>query len=500
MLTPSPSRAGHGCIRILEPGAVELNDNLTMKRQTNSGISRRKFLGAAATTAAAITIVPRHVLGGPKFVAPSNQVNIAIIGCGGQGRTNLENLLPHADARIIAVADPIELHNLDRFYYKGVAGRKPLKATIEKHFAGKTPGFRCAEYEDFRVMLEEEKDIDAILCATPDHLHAFVTITAMKQGKHAYCEKPLTHSVWEARQVARVAKETGVATQMGNHGHSGEGIRQTVEWIGDGVIGPVREVHAWSGAGRWGTDSGRPKEAPVPAGVKWDLWIGPREPRPYSPNYTPVTWRDYWAFGSAPLGDMACHNIDPAFWALDLAAPLTVEASCAAGMDGEVVSPAARYHYTFGPRGDKPPVTLTWYDGGLMPNRPSELEDDDNLGQSGNGVLFIGDKGKLHCAGWGGPPRLIPMSRMETYQRPPKKLARSKGHHRDWLDACKGGAPASSNFEYGAKLTELVLLGLVALRTGKKLQWDAAAIKATNAPKADQFLKGQYRKGWEIPV
>ena len=463
-------------------------------------INRRNFLATSATAAAAISLVPRHVLGGPKFVAPSEKVNIAIIGCGGQGRTNVRNLFNEADAQIIAVADPCESHNLDKFYYRGLAGRKPVMAEIEKHYSEKTPNFRVAEHLDFREMLEKEKAIDAILCATPDHLHAYVTITAMKQGKHAYCEKPLTHNIWEARQVARVAKKTGVATQMGNQGHSGEGIRQTCEWIWADAIGPVGQVHAWSSAGRWGTDSGRPKEAPAPEGMKWDLWIGPREPRPYSPNYSPVTWRDYWAFGSAPLGDMACHNIDPAFWALDLAAPVSVEASCAAGMDSEVVSPAAMYHYKFGPRGNMPPVELTWYDGGLRPVRPVELEDDDELGQGGNGILFIGDKGKITCPGWAGAPKLIPFSRNETYQRPPKKLARSKGHHRDWLDACKGGTAASANFEYGAKLTELVLLGLVALRTGKKLEWDSANMKAKNAPNADQFIKEQYRKGWEIPV
>ncbi|MCX6903491.1 MAG: Gfo/Idh/MocA family oxidoreductase [Verrucomicrobia bacterium] len=447
---------------------------------------------ATTTTVAAFGIVPRHVLGGPKFVAPSEKVNIAIIGCGGQGRTNARALFNEPDAQIIAVADPTESFDLERFYYKGLGGRKPVKAEIEKHHSQKTPNYRVAEYEDFRAMLDKEKSIDAVLCATPDHHHALVSITAMRLGKHVYCEKPLTHSVWEARQVAKAARETGVATQMGNHGHSGEGIRQTVEWIQAGAIGLVREVHAWTHAGRWGKDSGRPKPEAVPPGVNWDLWIGPRDPRPYSSNYTPVTWRDYWAFGTGPLGDMACHNLDGAVWALDLRAPETVEASCAAGLDNEVAAPAAIFRYHFGPRGGQPPVEVCWYDGGVMPKRPEELEDDDELGQSGNGTLFIGDQGKIVCAGWGGPPRLLPLSRMETYQRPPKKLARSKGHHRDWLDACKGGPPASSNFEYGARLTEIVLLGNVALRGGRK------AMKVKNAPDANQFLKDTYRAGWEI--
>lgn len=471
-----------------------------MKRNASSSfLTRRHFLAKSAMAVAAVSVVPRHVLGGPKFVPPSEKVNIAMIGVGGQGRTNAEALFREKDAQIIAVADPIEYHDLTPFYYKGSAGRKPVKAQIEKHYSQNSPGFKCAEYEDFREMLEKEKGVDAILCATPDHNHAYVSITAMRQGKHVYCEKPLTHNVWEARQVAKVAKETGVATQMGNHGHSGEGIRATVEWIWSGVIGNVREVHSWTKAGRWGKElGGLPRETTTPQGVNWDLWIGTRAVRPYSSAYTPVTWRDFWAFGSAPIGDMACHNLDPAFWALDLREPASIEASCPGTLDSEMVPFGSVYHYKFGPRGKMPPVDVTWYDGGLMPPRPDELEDDDPLGQSGNGILFVGDKGKIVCPGWGGPPKLLPFSRMDSFQRPPKTLPRSNGHHRDWLDACKGGKPASSNFEYGARLTEVVLLGNVALRTGKKLAWDAANMKATNAPEADQYLRESYRSGWEI--
>jgi predicted dehydrogenase len=461
-------------------------------------LPRRQFLRLTAVSAAAFSIVPRHVLGGARFVPPSEKVNIAIVGCGGQGRTNCRALFNEPDAQIIAVADPTESFSLEAFYYKGMGGRKPVKAEIEAHHSQKTPNYRIAEYEDFRLMLEKEKAVDAILCATPDHNHAYVTVTAMRLGKHIYCEKPLTHNIWEARFVARVARETGVATQMGNHGHSGEGIRQTVEWLQDGAIGAVKEAQSWTRAGRWNKESPRPIVAPTPAGVNWDLWIGTREMRPYSPNYTPVTWRDYWAFGTGILGDMACHHLDAALWALDLAAPQTVEASCAAGMDADIASPASIYRYHFGPRGNLPPLDLTWYDGGLMPPRPEELEDDDEMGQSGNGTIFIGEKGKMMCAGWGGPPRLLPLSRMETYQRPPKKLVRSKGHHRDWLDACKGGAPASSNFDYGAKLTELVLLGNIALRTGKKIQWDPVNLQVKNAPEAAKLLREPYRKGWEV--
>ena len=464
------------------------------------GLSRRKFIGATATAVAAFTIVPRHVLGGPKFVAPSEKVNVALIGCGGQGRTNMGALFQLADTQIIAVADPIASHNLDAFYYKGDAGRLPVKGLIEKHYAEKTPHFKVADYEDFRVMLEKEKAIDAILCATPDHQHAYVSVTAMRQGKHVYCEKPLTHNVWEARQVARVARETGVATQLGNQGHAGESIRLTCEWIWAGAIGAVREVHVWTSATRWNKKhpGGRPPAEPVPQGVNWDLWLGAREDRPYSSMYSPVSWRDFWDFGTAPIGDFFCHNFDAALWSLDLREPLSVEASGVGGVDSCMAPPGGLYTYHFGPRGGQPAVKFTWYEGGLMPPRPDGLDDDDQLGANGNGSLFIGDKGMLTCPGWGGDPRLLPGSRHESYPRPPKTLPRSKGHHRDWIDACKGGPAPGSNFGYGAALTEVGLLGLVAMRVGKRIYWDAKSMKFTNAPEADKYLKENYRPGWEV--
>jgi predicted dehydrogenase len=460
--------------------------------------TRRTFLGQATAAAAAVTIVPRHVLGGPKFVPPSENVNIAVVGTGGQGRSNIRELFQHNDARVIALADPIEQFNLDAFYYKGLGGRKPVRAEVEKHYGQKTPNFRCAEYEDFRVMLEKERAIDAILCATPDHLHAYVSIRAMRHGKHVYCEKPLTHNIREARLVAQVAKETGVATQLGNSGHSRDGIRETCEWIWDGAIGPVRQVHSWVGANRWNkTLLGRPTDTPpVPPGVNWDLWIGPREPRPYHPAYTPVTWRDFWAFGTGAQGDFGCHDLDAACWALELYAPTCIEAKPAGYMDDEIAPHGELCYFTFGPRGDTPPALLTWYTGGLMPPCPEELGE--KLSLPGRGCLFVGDKGKLLCEGAGGPPRLLPYEKTREYKRPAKTLPRSKGHHRDWLDACKGGPPASSNFAYGAKLTELTLLGVLALRVGKRIYWDAANMKAKDLPAADPMIRGQYRKGWEL--
>jgi len=467
---------------------------------SRSPLTRRKFLGATATTVAAFSLVPRHVLGGARHVAPSEKINIALIGAGGQGRTNARALFQHADAQIVAIADPIESFSLEGFYYKGMGGRKPVLADIQKQYSAKTPGFKCAEYEDFRIMLEKEKAIDAILCATPDHQHAYVCVTAMRQGKHAYCEKPLTHNVWESRFVAKVAKETGAATQLGNHGHSGDGIRATCEWIWAGVIGDVREVHAWTTASRWNKKyyAGRPPEEPVPAGVNWDLWLGPREPRPYSSAYSPVTWRDYWAFGTAPIGDFFCHNFDPAVWALDLHSPISVEAYGAGGVDSEMAPPGGVYTYHFAPRGKMPALKAVWYDGGLMPERPAGLDEEEQLGGGGNGTLFIGDKGMITCPGWAGAPRLLPEAKMEGFKRPAQTLPRSKGHHRDWLDAIKGGPPPSANFEYAARLTEIGLLGLMAMRVGKKVYWDGDNLKAKNAPQADQYIKGSYRKGWEI--
>ncbi len=461
-------------------------------------VTRRSFLRAAATVSAVLSVVPRHVLGGPAFVAPSGKVNIAIVGAGGQGITNLKSLFHEEDARIVAVADPFEQTDLMGFYYKTMAGRGPVRAMIEKHHAEKNPGFKCAEYEDFRVMLEKEKSIDAVLCATPDHLHAYVSILSMKAGKHVFCEKPLTHNLREVRQVAKVAKETGVATQMGNIGHSRDGIRQTCEWIWDGAIGKVKEVHAWVGTRRWNpTLTGRPTETPdVPKGANWDLWLGPRAVRPYHPVYAPVTWRDFWAFGGGGLGDFGCHDMDSAMWALDLGTPESVEARPGGAMNEEITPYAEMVYYRFGQRGDKPPVSLTWYDGGLQPAVPEEMGPEGKL--PNRGVLFVGEKGKMLCEGAGGSPRLVPIEKTRDYKKPEPSIPRSKGHHRDWLDACKGGKPASSNFEYAAKLTELTLLGILSLRTGRRIFWDTEAMKARGVPEADAIIMGDYRKGWEI--
>jgi predicted dehydrogenase len=466
--------------------------------------SRREFITTTATAAAAFTIIPRHVLGGTqKFVAPSDKVNVAIIGAGGQGRTNARALFQEADCQIIALADPAEEWDLSRWYYGGKSGRGPVKAEVEKHYADKTPNHTCAVYEDFRVMLEKEKAIDAVLIATPDHLHAYVSILAMKAGKHVYCEKPLTHNIREARLVARIAKETGVATQMGNHGRSSEGHRLTVEWIKDGAIGAVREVHAWSGTPRTAKDAW-PGEGPSvkPAKLNWDLWLGPRSERAYSGKLAPFVWRWVWEFGNGTMPDMSPHHFDPAFNALGLDAPDTIEARTSF-LDPEAATGSNVMTYQYSARGDRGPLKVYWYDNGFRPPTPLGIDPDDpqqRLGDGNDGLMMVGDKGILTCAGWSGMPRLLPMELHRSYTRPPKTLARVAGHHADWLQACKGGTAACSNFEYGARLTEFVLLGPLALRTGKVVEWDSEGMKAANVPQAQPLIEGSYRRGWELPV
>lgn len=467
------------------------------------GTTRREFIAKSAAAAAAFTIVPRHVLGGSRFVAPSDKVNVALIGAGGQGRTNARALFEEPNCQIIALADPAEEWDLSAWYFKGKSGRGPVKAEIEQRYALQTPNHRCATYEDFRVMLEKEKAIDAVLIATPDHLHAYVSIIAMKLGKHVYCEKPLTHNIREARLVARVAKETGVATQMGNQGRSSEGHRQTVEWLRDGAIGAVKEVHAWSGRSR-SANGTPPSRGPAakPAGLNWDLWLGPRAERPYDGGYAPFVWRSWWDFGNGTMPDMGAHHFDPAFNALGLDAPLTMEAR-ASEIDRDRSVGSHLITYQYGATASRGPLTLFWYDGGLVPPTPLCVDPDDarqRLGDGDNGLMIVGEKGVLTCPGWSGMPRLLPLELHRAYQRPAKTLPRVAGHHADWLQACMGGTPACSNFEYGARLTEFILLGTLALRTAKVVKWDAAGMRATNAPAAQALIDGTYRKGWELQI
>ena len=441
-------------------------------------VSRRDFLKRAGAVAP-FMVVPSYVLGGKGKTPPSEKLNLAFIGAGGRGASDLEEL---GDQNIVALCDVDDARAAGSF-------KKYPKAK---------------QYRDFRVMLDKQKDIDAVVVATPDHTHAVASMMAIKLGKHVYCEKPLTRTVQEARKLAEAARDAKVATQMGNQGMAFEGNRLINEWIADGAIGAVREVHAWSdrpthnGKLFWAQGIERPADTPpVPDTLDWDLWLGPAPYRPYNPAYAPFVWRGWWDFGSGGLGDMGIHNLAPVFSALRLGAPSSVESSSTL-VFAETLPLASMVHYEFPARDDLPPVRLHWYDGGLIPARPEELEANRELNRE-DGVLFVGDKGKMLVEGWGGEsPRLIPESRMKDYKRPEKTLPRSKGHWKEWVEACKGGEPARSNFDFAGPMTEAVLLGTISVRTGKRIEWDAANMKITNVPEANAFLHYAYRDGWVL--
>jgi predicted dehydrogenase len=354
-------------------------------------------------------------------------------------------------------------------------------------------------------MLEEQKDIDGVVIATPDHTHAVISVAAMRAGKHVYCQKPLTHDVYEARRLAQVARETKVATQMGIQGHSMEGFRLICEWIGEGLIGEVREVDAWCSlsyypwghagwSSRW---SARPQETPaVPSGLDWDLWIGPAPLRPYHRAYHPATWRCWWDFGCGMMGDRGAHTLDPIFGALKLTPPTSIEAtSC--GNTSEVHPLSAVVTFHFPARSQFPPLKLTWYEGTRAP-RPDELEDGRKMPAEG-GALFKGSKGTIMCGVYGQSPRIIPEAKMKDAPLPPKTLPRVRGsHEQDWVRACKSGEPAGADFAYSGPLTEICLLGNIAKRVDARICWDAANLKITNLPEANQYVRTPYRKGWEI--
>ncbi len=475
-----------------------------MTSPTNSSpLSRRDLLRASASIGAA-TIVAPHVLGGPNHVAPSDRINVALVGAGGRGRGNVKELLKLDDVRITAIADPAQHWNLDDFYYRSKAGRDKVGAEIEEHYRKNESDFSCQLFEDYREMIASSGDLfDAVLCATPDHVHANVSIDSMRAGKHIYCEKPLTNSVAEVRLVAQVAKETGMATQLGNQGHSENGIRETCELIWAGAIGTITEVHAWVPATRWNkTLQVPPTEVQeIPSGLNWDLWCGPRKPVGFHSVYAPVSWRDFWEFGCGSMGDFGCHDLDSATWALDLSPPDRIE-MFPAGQSHPAMTPYGEIGYfdfdsaqIDGPGKPRGPVRIHWYSGGLQPSQPRVLGDQ-KLPR--RGVLFVGTEGVMVCQGAGGNVEVFPKSRRDAVQRPEPSLKRSNGHHRDWIDAIKGGPAASSNFEYGAKLTEITLLGVVALRHGSMIQYDSEKMEVVNSKPANELLHGYYRDGWKL--
>ena len=449
-----------------------------------SKIMRRSFLKTSAAVSS-FMIVPRHVLGGTGFTAPSDKLNIAGIGVAGMGAGDLKDM---QSENIVALCDVDWRHASPTFEFFPKAKR----------------------YRDFRVMLEKQKDIDAVVVATPDHVHAVASMTAIKLGKHVYTEKPMTHTVHEARALTEAARTAKVATQMGVQGHAMESARLLCEWIWNGAIGPIREVHAFTPHPVWPQGLTRPAERPaIPDTLDWNLWLGPAPYRPYHPCYLPALWRGWWDFGTGGLGDMGCHILDPIVWALKLGPPETVETSCSMfvseGLNWDKIMNLDGYpqaviaHYTFPAREGMPPVKLTWYDGGLMPATPPELEEGRAMGDRFGGVLYVGDKGKILTGSHGANGiRIIPEPEMQAYTRPPETIPRSIGHRQEWIAACKGGKPAGANYDFAGPLTETVLLGNVALRVGKRIHWDAKNMKITNVPEANEFLHREYREGWRL--
>ena len=455
-----------------------------MMSKTRRHVSRRSFLKASAVSAAAFSIVPGYVVRVNGQTPPSEKLNIAGIGIGGQGRGNLSACRKE---NIVALCD------VDSVYAERTFNAYP----------------NAARHVDYRVMLEQQKDIDAVVIATPDHTHAVITLAAIQLGKHVFCQKPLTHTVHEARTITEAARASKVQTQMGNQGHSSESIRLVREWIQSGSIGDVKEVHAWTDRpdkGPWYANFAArdlPTDfPPVPDSLNWDLWLGPAKEREYSPAYHPFKWRAWLDFGTGALGDMGCHILDPACWALDLMNPTSITAEVKhhkPELAGEAHPIAATVTYEFPQRGNLCPMKLVWHDGVFTVPRPEMLEEGRELPASG--AVIYGEKETiLHGSHGAGGARIIPEVRMQDFTLPEKTIPRVvDGHVGDWIRACKDGNPASSNFaDYGGQLTEMVLLGVAALRRpGVKLNWNADTFEFDDQ-KANQFLHTPYRKGWSL--
>ena len=510
-------------------------------------ITRRGFLSNAAKGGAALAIMPRHVLG-RGFTPPSDKLNIAGIGVGGMGRQNMINL---ASQNIVAFCDvdwgyadkgfarlDTEIQNLQKRLDNPGSVPSPgpnaprfdpvkAKERLDNMVELKNNLPKAQRYTDFREMLDKQKDIEGVVVATPDHMHATIALAAMDAGKHVYVQKPLCWCVDEARRLSKRAQETKLATQMGNQGHSSDDGRTAVEYIWAGAIGEVREVHIWTNRplGFWPQGVPRPAPLqqpadtlrwngpgvdarlaaamagnyPVPENLNWNLFLGVSPEVPYHPIYHPFNWRGWVDWGVGAIGDMGAHLIDHTMWALDLGFPTTIE-TISTPFNRASYPHASLIFYEFParstPHGSMPPVKLTWYDGGLKPERPEELGEEE-LKQEG-GALLIGSKGKLLYDTYGLNPRLLPKSLNDSFGKPPQKLPRIPGEHHElnWVDAAKGKTKASSPFEYASRLTENMLLGIVALRAGGKISYDGANMRVTNIAAANDFLKRDYRTGW----
>jgi len=493
------------------------------KEQKSGSISRRSFLATTATAAAAFSIIPSHAVAGLGHTPPSSKLNIAGIGVGGMGYRNLKNM---ETENIVALCD------VDWDY----AGKSAFKAWS-----------RAKLYKDYRVMFDQQKEIDAVLIATPDHSHALPAFMAMRQGYHVYVQKPLTHTVYESRVLAETARTYKVATQMGNQGNSDEGIRKICEWIWAGVIGEVTHVDAWTNRPIWPQGLERPEKSQrPPRNLDWDLFIGTAPYRPYNEIYTPWNWRGWWDFGTGALGDMACHILDPVFMALKLEYPSSVKAS-STPINTETAPNAEFIQYEF-PRRDNlpkvamPELTVYWYDGGLMPPRPDELLSGEIMGDADGGCIFHGTRGKIMCGTYARNPQLLPTREMENFKQPGNIIRRipdamTGGHEQDWIRACKESKEtrleASSHFGYSGPLNEMVMMGVLAVRLqslNRKLLWDGKNMRFTNigyddkiriitrdrfqvisgdprfskdyatlpaAEMAEEWVRHTYREGWE---
>ena len=455
---------------------------------TKHELTRRAFLASTTTMAlsACTTTSVNTARVVPGKISPNEKLNIAAVGIGGMGRRNIDAC---STENIVALCDVDSVHGAKVFDVYPNAKR----------------------FVDFREMFDKAgNDFDAVICATPDHTHAVISMASITNGKHLYCQKPLAHSLHEVRTVTDAARAAGVQTQMGNQGHSSNQIRKVKEWVMDGAIGAVREVHAWSdrpvGGDPWSDFPmmARPADTPpVPESLNWDLWIGPAAMRPYHPIYHPMSWRGFYDFGTGPLGDMGCHILDPAFYALDLGHPSHVQASTThyqEGVQSETYPRACVVRYHFPKRGAMPPVDLTWYDGRLKPPVPDVLPG--NFELPSNGAIFVGEKGVIiHGSHGAGGAQLLPESLRKAYTDPAESIPRveqkSGAHEQDWIRACKDGRPASSSFEYGGPLTEMVLIGVLAIRMkDRRLEWDGVSQTITNDAEANALVNPHYREGW----
>jgi len=453
-------------------------------KRSAKGSCRRSFLKKAGAALAFLHVVPASVLGRPRHRAPSDKLGVVCIGVGGRGRASVNAC---RGENILALCD-----------------------VDDRRAAGTYKGFPAAKkYKDFRIMLDElDRQIDAVTVGTPDHTHAVATMDAIRRGKHVYCEKPLAHTVYEVRALMAAARKHKVVTQLGNQGHSSNDIRRFCEWIWDGAIGEVKEIHACCDAFRsvYCQIDKLPlvsKHYDVPEGLDYDLWVGPAPFIHYTPLWVPWNWRGWVRFGTGCIGDWVCHVVDPSFWALDLGAPVTIKAEVT-GYDpvkhAECYPPGAKVTFEFPAKGKRGPVKLIWFDGVMRPPRPKELEKGRRI--PGTGAIVYGTNGVImHGSHGAGGVRIIPQERMRAYKEPPQKIPRVRGgHHRDWLDAIKEGRKAGSDIaEYGGPLTQIALLGMIAIRfPGITLKWDNKKMRFTNHEEANKYVNPPYRKGWTL--